>query len=73
MTLLITGSIDPRIVKDVWSTVETQLPTWFRLTPIVKGIELMLIQHYGIKSLQMTALTSKLQIEEFLLNAHNEQ
>jgi hypothetical protein len=41
-------------------------PFWFTLTPIAKGIETYLAHEYGQRFLYMTALTTRLQIQEIL-------
>lgn len=38
--------------------------TWFRLRPLTHAIEQAFRQHYGIRYLHCTALTSLLQIRE---------
>lgn len=57
---------DVAIMPDFSYLYPPAQPVWFNYTPVVRAIELMLREQYSARYLIMTALTSKLQLEQLL-------
>jgi hypothetical protein len=57
---------EPRSMPDFSYLYPPAEPVWFNYTPVVRAIELMLHEQYSARYLIMTALTSRLQLEQLL-------